>query len=138
MTAKGLAGDLKRIDREVEKFVDMIADASSAHAARAYERKIDKLEAEKVLTMQKMAELKNLNRRLPEKVELALSFLSNPWKIWDLGDHSMRKLLLRMAFSGRISYDRKTGYRTPQTSVIFRFLDDFSRNCKMVHRRRTT
>ena len=112
----------------------MIGDATSLHAARAYERKIDKLETEKVLTQQKLAELKNLNRRLPEKVELALSFLSNPCKIWDLGDHGMRKLLLRMVFSERISYDRKTGYRTPQTSVIFRFLDDFCQKCKMVPR----
>jgi len=132
MTAKALASDLKRIERDVEKFVDMIADASSAHAARAYERKIDKLEAEKVITQQKLAELKVLNRQLPEKVELALSFLSNPWKIWDSGDQAMRKLLLRMAFSGRVSYDRKTGYRTPQVSVIFRFFGDIARKCEMV------
>lgn len=52
-SAKAFTNDLKRIEREVDKFVDMIGDASSAHAARAYERKIDKLEEEKVLAQQK-------------------------------------------------------------------------------------
>ena len=131
-TVKALKCDLKRIDKEVEKFIEMIAASSSPHAARAYERKIETLEKNKVLTEQKLAEMKNLNRHLPEKVELALSFLSNPYKIWGLGDQSMRRLLLRMVFSDRISYDRKTGYRTPQASVIFRFLGDLGGNCKMV------
>ncbi|MEL6375897.1 MAG: recombinase family protein, partial [Pseudomonadota bacterium] len=121
ISAKALKDGLKRIERDVDRLVDMIADASSPHTARAYERKIDKLEEDKLLTEKKLADLKTSNKHLPEKVELALKFLSNPCKIWDLGDQDIRRLLLKMMFADRISYDRKTGYRTPQTSVIFKF-----------------
>lgn len=137
-TSKALKSDLKRMEKETDKFVDMIGDASSHHAIRAYERKIDKLEQNKLIAEQKLAELGSGRDQKPEKVELALGLLSNPSKIWASGDQAMRRLLLKLVFTDRISYDRKTGYRTPQTSVIFRFLDDLAGKCKMVQLERET
>jgi hypothetical protein len=44
--------------------------------------------------------------------ELALSFLSNPWKLWASGQYHLRRIALRLAFSDRVIYCRQNGFRT--------------------------
>jgi hypothetical protein len=65
-----------------------------------------------------------------------MRFLANPWNIWTNGNLTLKKIVLRMAFKAPLSYSRESGFRTPQTSVIFRFLDEISLKSKMVPPRR--
>ncbi len=44
----------------------------------------------------------------------------------------MRKTILKTAFQAPLAYDRKSGFRTPQTSVIFDFLGNLGEKCEMV------
>lgn len=69
---------------------------------------------------------------LEEIFELSMAFLANPWIIWKNGDLTLKKTVLRLVFDKPLAYSKKTGFRTPQTSVIFRFLDDLTEKCKMV------
>ncbi len=47
----------------------------------------------------------------------------------------MRKTILKTAFQAPLAYSKKNGFRTPQPSVIFRFLDNLVEKCEMVHPR---
>ena len=66
------------------------------------------------------------NNTYEELFELALAFLSSPWKLWESGQLNLRRTVLRLAFSERIAYDRKTGFRTPKTTLPFKVLEAFS------------
>lgn len=61
-----------------------------------------------------------------EKLELALKFLSNPWKIWENGSVPVRRLVLKLAFAGPIQCCRKEGARTPQIFKPFKALQKSS------------
>ena len=53
------------------------------------------------------------------------NFLANPCKLWDSGDLALRKIVLRLGFSERIPYDRKTKSLNPKKSLPFNILGDF-------------
>jgi site-specific DNA recombinase len=50
-------------------------------------------------------------------------FFASHSKLWRSGDFEHRKLVLRLAFSDRIPYDRDGGFRTPKTSFPFKVLE---------------
>jgi len=61
-------------------------------------------------------------------------FLANPWNIWRSGSYTLKQTVLRLAFSERIAYCRKEGYRTPKTTLPFKVLGDLSLyKSQMVH-----
>ena len=120
-------------DKQLDALLDRIVEANNATVIAAYEKKIAKLEQHKLVLAEKVAK-KTTKKRTPEQLfELAVQFLSNPWNIWSNGDLTLKKTVLRLVFKAPLTYDRQTGLRTPQTSVIFRFLDDLSLESKMVH-----
>lgn len=125
-----LAKQIKDFDRQIDSFLDKLGETTSSAATRAYERKIENLEAEKVLVEGKLAETARPSPPASEKIELALRFLANPWKLWTSDNPDHRRLVLKLGFSERLPYKRNEGYRNPQVSVIFRFLDDLTEKCK--------
>lgn len=46
---KALAKYVAKLDKEIDSFLDRIGETGSAHAARAYERKIERLEEDKLI-----------------------------------------------------------------------------------------
>jgi hypothetical protein len=53
--ARTLKADLAKIEKQVEQFLDRIGDAETPSVIAAYERRINKLEAEKIVIKEKMA-----------------------------------------------------------------------------------
>ena len=94
----------------------------------AYEGKIDKLERDKIVLQEKIGKAVPEKGRLEDCMELALSFLSNPWNIYKNGDFAMRQTVLRMAFSEPLTYSLNGVYGTPKFSFPFRYLEGIS--CK--------
>nr|MBP9233303.1 hypothetical protein [Hyphomonadaceae bacterium] len=70
----------------------------------------------------------NASRGTPSKdaykelFELAMAFLSSPYKLWEKGDFVLKRTVLRLAFSERVAYNRKTGLRTIETALPFKVL----------------
>ena len=99
-----------------------IAESKSAIALKAYERKAEKLERERLIAQSQMDETAVPDSSAAEKLELALTFLANPWKLWENGSQTMRRTALKLAFAERMPYCRKTGPRTPKTTLPFKAL----------------
>ena len=115
--------EVARLDRQIDSFLDKLADTASPHAIRAYERKIETLEREKLMAQSKLAEIAAPRDSAPKKLELALEFLKKPYKLWASGNMEHRRLVLKLAFADRIQYDRFEGARTPQIALSFRALE---------------
>ncbi|MEM8760639.1 MAG: recombinase zinc beta ribbon domain-containing protein, partial [Pseudomonadota bacterium] len=127
-----LRSDILKIDGQIEKLVDHIVDAESETAAAAYERWISKLEREKLIKEDKIATSTQPQRSFRDVFELAFGFLSSPWKIWESDGLAAKRTVLKLAFEDRLPYCRKTGLRTPKTTLAFKVLAGNGRTeCEM-------
>ena len=64
--------------------------------------------------------------RFEELFEHAMSFLSNPYKLWTLGQLAHKRTVLKLAFLDRLTYNRKTGLQTPLIALPFKVLDNLN------------
>lgn len=115
--------DWKRKIAEMEKQQDAalerLVDTTNEKVAKALETKISRLEDEMLLSKEKMANCTKTRQPASREFELLRKFLSNPWNIYKNGSLNMKKTVLRIAFKAPLSYDRESGSRTPQVSVIY-------------------
>ena len=51
-----------------------------------------------------------------------LTFPANPWKLWETGNITLRRMALKLAFSDRIAYCRNKGARTVKIALPFKAL----------------
>ena len=135
--ARTLQGQPDAIDDEIGKLVDRIVSASHARVVTAYEDKIDALERKKLILAEKAVPAPRKQAPFDETFEPGLRFLSNPYNLWKKGSFETKRLVLRLLFIEPIPYDRGNGFRTPQTSNVFRAFSGFStQESEMVRPRR--
>ncbi len=125
--------ELASIDKKIELLLERIMDSSNATVITAYEKKLAGLEKAKLVAKEKCEAQHKQRHSFEQLFELAMSFLANPWKLWVSGVIHWRRLVLRLAFTDRLAYQRGEGFRTPQLSEPFAFFCDFEKKIKMAH-----
>ncbi len=115
-----------KLEKQIQQVLDRILDSSNSTVITAYEERIANMEKEKLVLSEKLRNSSPSQRTFEDLFERALIFLSNPQKIWATGIFEHRRLLLRLSFSDKLTYHRKTGLRTPQTALPFRLLEGLS------------
>ena len=98
-------------------------------AIGTYENKIGVLEKTKArmhdnLTLQ-APDQPSTTGRFDKMLELSLSFLTNPCKLWESGNLILRRTLLRLAFTEGFAYHQNEGAGTPKLSLLFKVLGVF-------------
>ncbi len=116
---------IRDVEKQVEELLDRIVEARSPTVIAAYEARIDKLERQKRALASREVEAVPETGRLEECIELALGFLSNPWKIYEKGSFAVRQTVLKLAFSKPLQYGRNGVYGTPEMSFPFKVLENF-------------
>tara|TARA_R100000935_G_C2837407_1_gene168934 strand:- start:5 stop:1561 length:1557 start_codon:yes stop_codon:yes gene_type:complete len=124
--------DITGLDSQLDGLLNRIVETNNETVVAAYEKKITKLEQDKLLLADKLDQNVQPKHTLEEIFELSMAFLSNPWNIWKSGELALKKTVLRTVFQSPLAYSKDQGFRTPQTSVIFGFLDEITEKCKMV------
>lgn len=114
--------EITRLDQEIETILDRIMSASNETIIRRYEDKVEELEKRKALMLENMSKQAEPKGAFDEKLELALGFLANPFKLWKNGNIHVRRLVLKLAFAGPLAYCRNEGPRTPAISFPFKAL----------------
>ncbi|WP_208354661.1 recombinase family protein, partial [Pseudaestuariivita rosea] len=124
-----------RLEKQTEELLDRIIDTDSRTLIAAYEKRIEKMERQKLILDEKLTKQQEIQRPFGEMFEHAMAFLANPWKLWQTGHIALQNTVLRLVFTEQIPYARKSGLRTPKTSIPFKVLDDMNNtNCKMAER----
>ncbi len=121
------------LEKQIEQLVDFIVESDSPTAIGAYEKRIAKLEKEKLLLAEKLSNKGAPKHAFEEMFERAMLFLSNPWKLWVSGKFEDKRTVLKLVFAERLAYHRETGLRTPQVSDPFMFLGGDMQKCEMAH-----
>ena len=132
--AKGVRSNIKQLDKQIDQLLDRIVDASNGSVVSAYEKRIAKLEREKVLAEEQLAQSGKPRHTFEESFEHAMRFLASPWTILDNSDLALKKMVLRLAFVEPLPYCRNEGLRTPNLALPFKALGAFCSNeCEMAH-----
>lgn len=113
---------VEAVEKQIETLLSRIMDASNATVIRSYENKITELERGKIFLAEKLVNQVEPKGKFEEQLEPALTFLANPWKLWQTGNITLRRTVLKLAFADRIEYCRKEGPRTPKIALPFKAL----------------
>ncbi len=117
-----LEKQLKDVARQIESLLDRIVDSTSASVVSAYEARIEKLERQKIVLVERVETTVPPRGRLEDCIELALKFLANPWNLYKNGDFTLRQTVLRLVFSEPLKYGQNGVYGTPELSFPFKYL----------------
>ena len=123
--AKAITQQITMIDRKVGQFLDRVIEVDSPILLDTYESKIRDLQEEKVCLSEKVQLCGRPLASFEDTFRTAIEFLGNPQKLWDSNNIEHRRMLLRMAFADKITYDRNQGFRTAAMSQPFLALEDF-------------
>lgn len=120
--AKALRGQLAVIEKQAASLVDRIVDATVPSVITAYEERLRRLEEEKLVIHERMANGLRPKRSFEDSLRTALDFLASPWKIWESKRLEDKQAVLKLAFASRLEYRRGEGFRTANLSLPFKVL----------------
>ena len=104
--AKHARGQIRDIESQIEALPNRSVDAGSPTVSQAYEKRIEKLEREKIKLGEQAAMKVPPEGRLEQSIEHALMFLGNPWKIYENSGFAFKRTVLKLAFAARLRYSR--------------------------------
>ena len=113
---------VQQIEKKIDQLLERIVNSETPTVIKAYETKIASLEKEKLIAMEKASSGAKPKINFDSMFELALKFLQKPEKLWDSGVFELQRLVLRLAFSDRMVYCRKTGTLNTKLSLPFKML----------------
>ncbi len=88
----------------------------------AFEDRVRKLETDKLLVLERMADAGRPKSSFDQTLRTALDFLANPWNLWKSGRLEDKKTVLKLVFADRLRYARNEGFRTADMSLPFKLL----------------
>lgn len=116
---------IKEIEKEVDALLTRILDATNSTVIKKYEDRISDLEGQKARLAENLANQTEPKGTFEEKLEPVLTFLANPYKLWESGNITLRRTVLRLAFQDHLKYCRFEGPRTPDLALPFKALEGF-------------
>ncbi|GJL61335.1 MAG: hypothetical protein NPIRA03_41920 [Nitrospirales bacterium] len=120
-----MQGELRQIGKKVDQLLDRVVEADSPILVETYENKIRGLQEQKLMLREKIKHCGRPLQSFDESFRTAFDFLGNPYKLWGSGRLEDQRMVLRLAFSEKLPYDRNGGYRTAQTALPFKVLGEF-------------
>ena len=124
--AKDQTRAIQTIDRKITTLMDRLIEASSETTVKAYESRLEKLEAEKAILSENIASSRQTQPGSDQSFRTAMVFLANPCSLWHSDGLEDRRTLLKLVFATPLSYARETGFRTAETTIPFTVLEGFS------------
>ncbi|MDT0499313.1 hypothetical protein RM530_18390 [Algiphilus sp. W345] len=105
-----------------DKLLERIVEVESSTVLAALERKVTKLEHDKVALHEKIMQVGKPLRPFNEALQTALALLASPWKLWESGALAEQRTLMKLAFTERLRYLRGEGFQTTSTALPFKAL----------------
>ena len=114
--------EIKKLEHKAATVMERLLSTKAEPLIKAYEAEIGRIEETKAVLTEKAANSGRPLASFEETYRTACEFLANPWKLWASDRLEDRRILLRLAFAGRIPYCREGGYRTAETTLPFKVL----------------
>ncbi|WP_432280468.1 recombinase family protein [Tropicimonas omnivorans] len=119
---KSIKGDAKKIEMEIEGFLDRIVETTNPSIVSAYEKRVTHLQGQLAILEEEEANLDKKQPAFEDMFEHTVEILSTPCKIWQKTDLRWKRLVLKSVFAERLPYSRIKGLRTGKTTFAFNAL----------------
>ena len=116
--------EIRSIERKIGQYLDRIVETDHMTVVTTYENQISRLEEQKVLLTEKVQNCGRPLKPFDESFRTATDFLGNPIKLWSSDRLEDKRMVLRLVFAEKLPYQRNQGFRTPETSLPFRVLEE--------------
>ena len=123
--AESYGAALEKIERKIGQVVERIVATESAALVSAYENQVRKLEEERIALTEKSRNAGRPQMTCDQTLRTACEFLANPYKLWVSEHVEDKRMVLRLAFAGKLAYRRNEGFRTPILPLPFKVLGLF-------------
>ncbi|WP_166417433.1 hypothetical protein [Cochlodiniinecator piscidefendens] len=116
---------LPQMDRKSAQILDRSIDTNSDTLISTYEERLREIEEQKTFLTEKIQKCGKLIAPFDQAYRTAFDFLGNPSKLWASERFEDKRAVLKLVLAERLPYTRNEGYRTAQTSLLFKALEDF-------------
>ena len=120
--AAARAQQLTALSKQMATLMKRLVTATSDAVVSAYETEIGKIELEKRVLEEKAQTALELPETFEKTFSAAMTFLANPWILWDKGTFAHKRLLLRLTVPSPITYTRENGFLNTNLSLPFNVL----------------
>ena len=118
--ARRTEGEIRTLQDERNKLLERISRTTEDRMVAIYETRISEL-MEKELVLKNSVKSVNQHRpNIETALEIVFDFLRNPLKQWETGDIHRKKLVLKLVFEQKLTYNRKSGFETAILSLPLR------------------
>jgi hypothetical protein len=107
-----LEREVREMDAKIRTLLDRLIESDTPLVVQAYERRIAKLEKDKLAKLERASSCAQPKRDYDEMIRTALDFLASPWSLWKSERLEDKRAVLELTFPGNIEYDRERGFRT--------------------------
>lgn len=87
--------------------MDRVVESDRAALVRAYERKIEEIEIQKAVLLERIAACGRPLRSFDETFRTAIEYLGNPRKLWNSNFLADKRAVLKLTFAERLVYNPK-------------------------------
>jgi len=108
---------LNAIQKEINEYLDAIKTCSNAIVIKKIEESIEALEAKRMRLGEKIEIKEKKHYDFESAVDRVFDFIKNPYAMWQQGDLSQKRLVLRLVFEGALKYDKEKGFGTATFSL---------------------
>ena len=111
-------------EKKIGQLLERIVETSNESVISAYERKVEDLEREKLVLVEKTARCGTALGSFDATFRTAFDFLANPWNIWENGGLAEKRTVLNLTLASHLVWDWSQGVRTAELSLPFKALQD--------------
>ena len=115
--------EARKLQTKIDQVLERIVEASSPSVIRAFEEKVERLENEHLVLIERSQSGQRSGYTFDELFEHSLDFLASPWNIWQSGRFDLQRLVLRLAFCDHLTCCRETGRLNTRKSLFFKALE---------------
>lgn len=131
---QALQNDIRQNEERIGSLAEKSGQSTVQSVTRAYEKQIEKLDSENKELQEKLDKLGVIRTDFRTALDEVLGYIKSPYNTWHNGCLATKHTVSSMVFHERPCYDRKTGFRTANFSVIIRLFEQLGDpNCKDVH-----
>ena len=111
--------NLKRIEQDIKSTSDNLSRSTNQHSFKVLENRLLELEAEREALEPKVARSHKARIDFGTAFEHVKSLVQNPYQTWNEGDLETKRLVVRLAFTSPLAYDREAGFGTADLALPY-------------------
>lgn len=111
--------EMKQLDKDVNGYVERIAETTQARVIKAYEKKIEELENKRIGIQENLNNAQLVNFNFETAVDVVFKFIEKPSVEWERRIFRRQQMVLKLVFTRPLTYEKGRGYGTTDFSLPF-------------------